>query len=177
MPKPVWCAGGNLTITRSCSTSSQQRHLHRILWHSPITAGCAQFCLLCCQPEPIPGSLTTRVLTLTSEYPYEQSYLIRMPQLHAEQYMLKPMKLSRISPKYRAHDPGEKIVADKCFPPEANKIQCLDNRMVFISFWRKTFICHNLSPGSCALYFGLIRGSFMDSNMYCSACRWGILIK
>ena len=34
--------------------SDLQRLLHYILVQCPVTASSAKFCLLCCQPEPIP---------------------------------------------------------------------------------------------------------------------------
>ena len=49
----------------SCAPYTQQRSLHYILAQCPTTAGSAQFCLLCCQPEPVPGSSTARVSQLT----------------------------------------------------------------------------------------------------------------
>ena len=50
---------------RSRAPYAQQRSLHYILAQCPTTAGSAQFCLLCCQPEPVPGSSTARVPQLT----------------------------------------------------------------------------------------------------------------
>ena len=44
----------------SCSASVQQRPLFCILVQCPTTAGSAQFCLLCCQPGPVPGSSSAR---------------------------------------------------------------------------------------------------------------------
>ena len=41
----------------------QQRSLQTTLIHFPTTADSAQFCLLCCQPEPIPRSLAARTST------------------------------------------------------------------------------------------------------------------
>ena len=49
----------------SCASSPQQRSLHAILIHYPTTAGSVQFCLLCCQPEPMPESLTARMSRFT----------------------------------------------------------------------------------------------------------------
>ena len=44
---------------------TRQRSLHCILAQDPTTAGSTQFCLLCCQPEPIPGPSTARMSQLT----------------------------------------------------------------------------------------------------------------
>ena len=54
----------------SCVSYAQQRSLHPILVYFPTTAGSAQFCLLCCQPEPIPGSSTVRMSQFTLWDPY-----------------------------------------------------------------------------------------------------------
>ena len=48
---------------------ARQRFLHIILVHFPTTASSAQFYLLCCQPEPIPGALAARMSRLTSRDP------------------------------------------------------------------------------------------------------------
>ena len=40
---------------RSYASYPHQRSLHFILAYFPTTAGSSQFCMLCCQPEPIPG--------------------------------------------------------------------------------------------------------------------------
>ena len=53
----------------SCVSCAQQRSLHPILVYFPTTAGSAQFCLLCCQPEPVPRSLAARLSQLTSRDP------------------------------------------------------------------------------------------------------------
>ena len=44
-------------------------HCFSILILCPTTAASAQFCLLCCQPEPIPRSLTARMSRFTSRDP------------------------------------------------------------------------------------------------------------
>ena len=49
--------------------SAAQRSLHSIQAHDPTTASSAQFCLLCCQPEPVPRSLAARLSQLTSRDP------------------------------------------------------------------------------------------------------------
>ena len=51
------------------TSSATQRSLHSIQAHVPTTASSAQFCLLCCQPEPIPRSLAARMSQLTSRDP------------------------------------------------------------------------------------------------------------
>ena len=50
----------------SCACYPRQRLLQVILAYFPTTAGSAQFCLLCCQPEPVPGTLAARMSQLTS---------------------------------------------------------------------------------------------------------------
>ena len=49
----------------SCTPYTHQGSLQCILAQYPTTAGSAQFCLLCCQPEPIPGPSTARRSQLT----------------------------------------------------------------------------------------------------------------
>ena len=44
-------------------------HCFSILILCPTTAASAQFCLLCCQPEPIPRSLTARMSLFTQRDP------------------------------------------------------------------------------------------------------------
>ena len=46
-----------------------QRSLHSTLGCFPTTAGSVQFCLLCCQPEPVPESLPARPHSLTRTCP------------------------------------------------------------------------------------------------------------
>ncbi len=46
-------------------SSAAQGPLHSILAQGPPTASGAQFCLLCCQPEPVPRSSTARVPQFT----------------------------------------------------------------------------------------------------------------
>ena len=49
----------------SSASSAWQRRLHVILIQYPTTAGSVQFCLLCCQPEPVPRSLAARRMQFT----------------------------------------------------------------------------------------------------------------
>ena len=49
----------------SGESATQQRQLLVILAEYPTTAGSTQFCLLCCQPEPVPGLLAARMPRLT----------------------------------------------------------------------------------------------------------------
>ena len=53
----------------SCAACPLQRSLHSTLGCFPTTAGSAQFCLLCCQPEPFPESLPARPPSLTRRCP------------------------------------------------------------------------------------------------------------
>ena len=53
----------------SCAASPLQGSLHPTLGCFPTTAGDAQFCLLCYQPEPIPESLPARPPFLTRGCP------------------------------------------------------------------------------------------------------------
>ena len=53
----------------SRAVSARQRSLHSTLGCVPTTAGSAQFCLLCCQPEPVPESLPARPPPLTRGCP------------------------------------------------------------------------------------------------------------
>ena len=46
-----------------------QRHLHFTQACYPTTDGTVQFCLFCCQPEPVPASLSARSLQLTPQGP------------------------------------------------------------------------------------------------------------
>ena len=49
----------------SCEPSVAQRPLQFVQPHYPTTAGSAQFCLLCCQPEPFSRSSAARMFPLT----------------------------------------------------------------------------------------------------------------
>ena len=53
----------------SCAACPLQRFLYSILSCFLTTAGSAQFCLLCCQPEPVPESLPARPPSLTRRCP------------------------------------------------------------------------------------------------------------
>ena len=53
----------------SDASSTEQRPLHSVLVCFPTTASSAQFCLLCCQPEPVPRSLAARMSQLTPRDP------------------------------------------------------------------------------------------------------------
>ena len=54
---------------RSDASYPHQRSLQFILAYVPTTASSAQLCLLCCQPEPIPGALTARMSLFTRRDP------------------------------------------------------------------------------------------------------------
>ena len=56
-----------------------QRSLQLILRYGLATAGSTRFCLLCCQPEPMPGILTARTLWLTPQSPCRLSVWLRYP--------------------------------------------------------------------------------------------------
>ena len=53
----------------SGAASDQQRSSSTIQPQCPSTACRAQFCLLCCQPEPVPRSLAARMSQLTPRDP------------------------------------------------------------------------------------------------------------
>ena len=53
----------------SGAASTLQRPLLSILILCPTTAAGIQFCLLCCQPEPMPRSLTARISLFTQGNP------------------------------------------------------------------------------------------------------------
>lgn len=55
--------------SRSCAAYPLQGSLYSTLDCFPTTAGSAQFCLLCCQPEPVPESLPARPPSLTRGCP------------------------------------------------------------------------------------------------------------
>ena len=71
----VWCARHSIKMRlskqkgRSCVVSLLQRLLPPTQGCFPATAGSAQFCLLCCQPEPVPESLPARPPSLTRRCP------------------------------------------------------------------------------------------------------------
>ena len=54
---------------RSDASYPHQRSLQFILAYVPTTASSAQLCLLCCQPEPVPGALTARMSLFTLRDP------------------------------------------------------------------------------------------------------------
>ena len=76
------CGSATSQIRRSCADYLHQRSVHLILIHFPTTAGSAQFCLLCCQPEPIPGTLAARKPLLTPRVPCRLPVWSRMNHLH-----------------------------------------------------------------------------------------------
>ena len=82
-------------IRRSGADYTHQRSLHFILIHFPTTAGSAQFCLLCCQPEPIPGTLAARKHLLTQRVPCRLPVWSRMNHLHEVQDMASSPTLHR----------------------------------------------------------------------------------
>ena len=61
--------GGGVKKRRSRTASTEQRPLLSILILCPTTAAGIQFCLLCCQPEPMPRSLTARRSLFTQRNP------------------------------------------------------------------------------------------------------------
>ena len=63
-PRTLAYPSAGKRASRACYP--HQRLLQIILAYCPTTAGSAQFCLLCCQPEPIPGTLAARMSQLTS---------------------------------------------------------------------------------------------------------------
>ena len=69
--------------------------MHLILIHFPTTAGSAQFCLLCCQPEPIPGTLAARRPLLTPRVPCRLPVWSRMNHLHELQDIVSSPSLHR----------------------------------------------------------------------------------
>ena len=54
------CVSHGKKIWWSDASSAGQRKLQPAMICFPTTASSAQFCLLCCQPEPVPRSLTAR---------------------------------------------------------------------------------------------------------------------
>ena len=74
---------------------TQQRSLLLILAQCPTTAGSAQFCLLCCQPEPIPGTLAARKPLLTPRVPCRLPVWSRMNHLHELQDIVSSPTLYR----------------------------------------------------------------------------------
>ena len=50
-------------------SSAAQRPLHSVLAHYPTTASSAWFCLLCCQPQPVPRSSAARMPRFTPRAP------------------------------------------------------------------------------------------------------------
>ena len=63
------CLGGGRKRRWSRTASTEQRPLLSILILCPTTAAGIQFCLLCCQPEPMPRSLTARAPLSTQRRP------------------------------------------------------------------------------------------------------------
>ena len=66
--------------------------------------------MLCCQPEPIPGSLTARVSALSHRHPCRQSCLVGTPHLHAGQRMMDFAQLPPANRKDRSGSPVRKLV-------------------------------------------------------------------
>ena len=59
----------HMTTRRSDASYPHRRSLQFILAYVPTTARRAKCCLLCCQPEPMPGALTARMSLLTLRDP------------------------------------------------------------------------------------------------------------
>ena len=78
-------------------------HCFSILILYPTTAASAQFCLLCCQPEPIPRSLTARMSRFTSRDPCRlAAWLGRTIHMGSRAYRLPLQSI----PLYRGDRPG-----------------------------------------------------------------------
>lgn len=67
--RTAWVVPTWMKKERSCTSSAQQRSLHLILACCPSTASGTQYCLLCCQPEPMPRYLTASVPQVTLRDP------------------------------------------------------------------------------------------------------------
>ena len=80
---------------RSCADYAHQKSLQFILIHFPTTAGRAQFCLLCYQPEPIPGTLAARRPLFTQRVPCRLPLWSRMNHLHDLQDIMSSPTLHR----------------------------------------------------------------------------------
>ena len=80
---------------KSGADYTHQRSLHLILIHFPTTAGSARFCLLCCQPEPISGTLAARKSPLTQRVPCRLPVWSRMNHLHEVQDIASSPTLHR----------------------------------------------------------------------------------
>ena len=83
--------------SRKCRCSgapaTYQRSLHYILAHYPITASSIQFCLLCCQPEPIPRLLNCQGITACAMKTLQTTCLIGVSHRHAMQDLVSSATL------------------------------------------------------------------------------------
>ena len=113
----------------SCTPYTHQGSLQCILAQYPTTAGSAQFCLLCCQPEPDPGSLTARVPQLTPWDPCRLPAWLGVGHQHATQDILSSGTLHHPAPRQQERrSPSEKkellegtTRASFCFPSGARR--------------------------------------------------------
>jgi hypothetical protein len=77
----------------------QQRSLHATLAYFPTTADSAQFCLLCCQPEPIPGSfISCQDFTVSTMESLQTICLVRVGHPHGVQDLLQSLALHHPTP-------------------------------------------------------------------------------
>ena len=100
----------------SCAACPPQRSLRAALGCHPTTAGGAQFCLLCCQPGPVPESLPARPPLLTQGCPCSPPVWLGHPIHTASRTCHGPQRfISQVpmwgtgrhdSPQQQRHRPG-----------------------------------------------------------------------
>ena len=103
----------------SGAVSTLQRLLLSILILCPTTAAGIQFCLLCCQPEPMPRSLTARRSLFTQGNPCRPAaWLGKTIHMDSKAYMIPlpsitPDQCNRQSPSEETPFPGKTCSATK----------------------------------------------------------------
>ena len=82
----------------SCASFPQQRSLHATQISFPTTADCAQFDLLCHQPEPIPRSLSCQDGPVCTGVPLQAICLVRTDHPHSMQDLKQSLTLLHPTP-------------------------------------------------------------------------------
>ena len=90
---------GIYIIRRSHVSSAAQGSLHSVLTYCPATASSAWFCLLCCQPEPVPRSLSCQDIVAYATSPLQTTCLARVSHQHSLQDLLSSLTIHRQVPE------------------------------------------------------------------------------
>ena len=111
----------------SGAPATYQRSLHYILAHYPITASSIQFCLLCCQPEPIPRLLNCQGITACAMKTLQTTCLIGVSHRHAMQDLVSSGTLH--------HPDLKETIGDLTLPATGSTIAV---RRQCLQIWERT---------------------------------------